>query len=259
MTDVPITTTEWLSTTQDLVNSVPKKDLTTVIERVRGRLRGGRRRPLAADRLLVVLHRRGQRELRADHHPGQREPDRPGHPARQGLGDPLLHARPAALLRHHGRRRRQPAEGDRRRQRHRQHAACLPGGERSRPRQAVLQPRHDRRDPGQAPGRHPDDPDPLPLRRRRRLRRGLARRERPGRRPLRADPDRGAGGLRAGLQRQGPRPADRARQRPDGRGRPLCRAGGPEQPARCAARPGAGADAGRPAGCRRSGDRQLRP
>ncbi len=31
-TDIPITTTKWLSTTQDLVNSVPKKDLTTVID-----------------------------------------------------------------------------------------------------------------------------------------------------------------------------------------------------------------------------------
>ncbi len=32
MTDTPISTTEWLATTQDLVNSVPKKDLRTVID-----------------------------------------------------------------------------------------------------------------------------------------------------------------------------------------------------------------------------------
>lgn len=41
MTEVPITTTEWLSNTQDLVNSVPKKDLDTVITEFGAAFEGG--------------------------------------------------------------------------------------------------------------------------------------------------------------------------------------------------------------------------
>ena len=62
-----------------------------------------------------------------------------------------------------------PPHGDRERQRHRQPAAVVPGGEQGRPRAADQQPGHHRRGHRPAPRRHRDDPGRLPLRGGRRL------------------------------------------------------------------------------------------
>ena len=105
-----------------------------------------RRRPRPDRRHLELLHQDRQRQLRHHHGAARGRQHRPGHARSTRPRRSSSFSRDLALFSDDpGQQRPGPAPGDRERQRDRQPAAHVPGGEQGRPRPADQQPGHDRR------------------------------------------------------------------------------------------------------------------